>query len=209
MDEPQRWSRSRYLALLIVSVLHVAVVTGLVISAKTLVRTSSLAIPIELLILPQNAAPTDKPLPTALDHPKNEAVRPPIAPPESLTAVPLNSASDLTGPPVDWSQEAHDAAMSMAKASPPTDRTIPAPSSNSPFAQVPLHHKGEQIPTADGRWLVFVSDNCYQVSKSITHITNATNTGVAIQTYCTRKSKTPRGDLFEQLPAFKKNHPSN
>lgn len=55
--------------------------------------------------------------------------------------------------------------------------------------------------------MVFVSDNCYQLSNEVTHITNATNTGVAIQTYCNRPSKKARGDLFKQLPAYKKYHP--
>ena len=54
-----------------------------------------------------------------------------------------------------------------------------------------------------------MSHDCYQMSKSITSITNATNTGVNLQTYCTRHSKVPRGDLFDQLPAYKKLHPDN
>jgi hypothetical protein len=32
--------------------------------------------------------------------------------------------------------------------------------------------------------------------------------GVGVQTYCKGKSKAPRGDLFDQLPAYKGNHPS-
>jgi hypothetical protein len=57
--------------------------------------------------------------------------------------------------------------------------------------------------------MVFISDSCYQVSKSITDITNATNTGVGTQTYCNQKSRLPRGDLFDQLPAYKKLHPDH
>jgi hypothetical protein len=30
---------------------------------------------------------------------------------------------------------------------------------------------------------------------------------MGLQTYCTWRSKAPRGDLFEQLPAYKKLHP--
>ena len=55
--------------------------------------------------------------------------------------------------------------------------------------------------------MVFVSENCYQLSKEITYIENKTNTGKKIQTYCNRRSKTPRGDLFEQLRAYKRLHP--
>jgi hypothetical protein len=39
---------------------------------------------------------------------------------------------------------------------------------------------------------VFVSDNCYQVSKSITDITNATNTGVGLQAYCAPAARSRR-----------------
>jgi hypothetical protein len=30
-----------------------------------------------------------------------------------------------------------------------------------------------------------------------------------LQTYCNRRSNKPRGDLFDQLPAYKKLHPDN
>jgi hypothetical protein len=46
---------------------------------------------------------------------------------------------------------------------------------------------------------VYVFQDCYQMSKSNTSITNATNTGVAIQTYCNRRSKETR--------AYKRLHP--
>ena len=55
--------------------------------------------------------------------------------------------------------------------------------------------------------MVYVSENCYQLSKEITYIENATNTGAKIQTYCNKRSKEPRGDLFKDLPAYKKLHP--
>ena len=55
--------------------------------------------------------------------------------------------------------------------------------------------------------MVFVSENCYQFSKEVGYIENKTNMGKKIQIYCNRRSKTPRGDLFEQLPAYKRLHP--
>src|ERR1700683_2508428 len=203
MYVPQRWGRSRYAALLVVLALHVALLTGFIIAAKTRLLTTPAAPPIELLILRQNPAPTIPPPPTLQDRSKKVAATPLAPPPDALTVVTPNSTSDIAGPPVDWSQEAHNAAASIAKGAPALKDTIPAPPSNSPFAAPPAHHKGEQIPTADGRWIVYVSDDCYQVSKSMTSITNATNNGMSLQTYCTRHSKKPRGDLFDQLPAYK------
>jgi len=126
----------------------------------------------------------------------------------ALTVITPNSTPDIAGPPIDWSKEAHDVAAKIARSAPALEEVRPPILSNSPFVAPPAHHRGEQIPTADGRSMAFVSDNCYQLSKDLTHITNATNTGVAIQTNCNRRSKEPRGDLFNQLPAYKKNHPA-
>jgi hypothetical protein len=209
MYAPQRWGRSRYVALLAVLALHVTLLTGLMIAAKTRLLTAPAAPPIELLILPQKTAPTVPSPPTASDRHKKVTANPLSLPPDALTVVSPNVASDVAGPPVDWSQEAHIAAASIAKGAPALNDTITAPKSNSPFAAPLAHHKGEQIPTADGRWMVYVTDDCYQLSKSMTSVTNATNNGMSLQTYCTRHSKKPRGDLFDQLPAYKKLHPDN
>jgi hypothetical protein len=208
MDESQKWGRSRYIALLIVSALHVALVIALIIAAKTRVLLTAVPNPIELLVLSPDTAPQTAPPPASASRPKK--VTPSAVPPSSAITIdqPAASADDV-GPPVDWAQEAHNVAAGIAKESSAERRhdTAPAPSPRSPFAPPPVHHKGEQYPTADGQWIVFVSDDCYQVSKSITSVTNATNNGMGLQTYCTRRSKAPRGDLFEQLPAYKKLHP--
>jgi hypothetical protein len=207
MEEQQGWGRSRYAALLGVLALHVAVLTGMLIAANT--RTTPAAIPIELLVLPQNVAPTVPPTPTSSDRRKRVTAALRSPPPDALTVTTPNPTSEVAGPLVDWSQEAHNVAENIARTVPALDETKPFARSDSPFAEPSAHHKGEQIPTADGRWMVFVSDNCYQLSKEITHITNATNTGVKIQTYCNRRSNEPRGDLFNQLPAYKRHHPEN
>lgn len=209
MEERQRWERSRYAALLGVLALHLAVLTGLVLAAKTRVHTTPAGTPIELLVLPQNVAPTAPPTPTSSDRRKKLTAAPLPPPPDALDAITPNSTSDVAGPQIDWSLEAHDVAANIASREPALEETRPSILSNSPFAAPPPHQRGEQIPTADGRWMVFVSEDCYQLSKEITHITNATNTGVKIQTYCNRRSKEPRGDLFNQLPAYKKHHPDN
>jgi hypothetical protein len=209
VEEQQRWGRSRYAALLGVLALHLAVLTILLIAAKTRTRTTPAAIPIELLVLPQNAAPSAPPPPTVAGRHKKVSASPQPPPPDALTITTPNPSSGTAGPSIDWSQEAHNVAANIASRAPALDETKPSALSNSPFAEPPAHHKGEQIPTADGRWMVFVSDKCYQLSKEITHITNATNTGVKIQTYCNRRSKESRGDLFNQLPAYKKLHPDN
>ena len=209
MKERQRWGISRYAAFLGVLALHVAVLTGLIIAAKTHLSKGPAVIPIELLFVPPNAAPTTPPPPTVAERRKKVSTVPVPQPPEVLTVITPDSTSAVAGPRIDWSQEAHDVAARIAEDTSALEAAKHPALSNSPFAAPPPHQKGDQIPTADGRWMVFVSEDCYQLSKEITHITNATNTGAKIQTYCNRKSKEPRGDLFNQLPAYKKYHPDN
>ena len=210
MDEPHKWGHSRYIVLLAVSGLHVALVIALIIFARTRMLLSVAPNPIELLVLPPNTAPQVRlPPPAPADRPKKTtpSAVPPVA---AITIDPLAAPADEVGPQVDWAQEALSVADGIAKegSAEPRSESAFAPSAKSPFAPPPAHHKGDQYPTADG-WIVYVSDDCYQVSKSITPITNATNNGFGLQTYCTRHSKKPRGDLFDQLPAYKKLHPDN
>ncbi|HEY0801845.1 MAG TPA: hypothetical protein VGD54_13450 [Steroidobacteraceae bacterium] len=208
MQEWQKWERPRYVALLVVLALHAAVLTGLVIAAWTRILTTPTAPPIELLILPQKTSPPVPPPPPVSNRRRKIAATPQALPADALTAITPNSNPDVIGPPIDWSQEAHNVAASIAKGALPLNDTNPS-SSHSPFAAPAPHYKGEQILTADGRWTVFVSENCYQLSKALTYIADKTNTGVKIQTYCNRRSKEPRGDLFNQLAAYKKYHPND
>jgi hypothetical protein len=211
MDEPHKWERSRYFALLIVSALHVTLVIALLIAAKTRVLLISDPNPIELLVLPPNTAPQTAVPPPAISN-RSKKTAPPAVPPSSAIAIyPQAAAAEIAGAAVDWVQESQIVAADMAKKSAAERRqesALTAPP-RSPFAPPPAHYKGEQFPTGDGRWIVYVSDDCYQVSKSITSVTNATNNGMGLQTYCPRHSKVPRGDLFDQLPAYKKHHPDN
>jgi septal ring-binding cell division protein DamX len=205
MDDRQQWKRSRYASLLAVLAVHTAVLMGFLMTAKTRFAAPPTSSAIELLNLPRNVIQPTPPPPASPDRQKKPRAVTSTLPTDSLTVVPTTNG-DASGNGIDWAQEAHDAAASFTKREKGAS-TASEPASKSAFAPPPAHYKGEQIPTADGRWMVFVSDNCYQMSNDLTHITNATNTGVAIQTYCNRHSNKARGDLFEQLPAYKKYHP--
>jgi len=211
MDEPHKWGHSRYIVLLAVSGLHVALLIALIIFARTRILLRVTPNPFELLVLPPNAAPEIRlPPPALTDRPKK--AKPSAVPPAAVITIdPSAAPADEAGPPVDWAQEAVSVAAGIAKegSAERGQGSASAPSVKSPFAPPPVHHKGDQFPTADGQWIVFVSEDCYQVSKSITDVSNATHNGMGLQTYCTRHSKKPRGDLFDQLPAYKKLHPDN
>jgi hypothetical protein len=209
MDESKKWGQSRFVALLIVLALHVSVMIALIIVAKTRILVTSTRNPVELLVLPRNS-PTQIPVPPPAAASRSRKAAPATLPPSSaITIDPSAAAADRVAAPVDWALEAQSVAAGIAKKDSAGRSREAVSSPPSPFAAPPPHHKGEQIPTADGQWIVYVSDDCYQVSKSITSITNATNNGMSLQTYCTRHSKKPRGDLFEQLPEYKKLHPDN
>jgi hypothetical protein len=196
--------------LLIVFALHATVVTVLVIASWTHIPPTPTAPPLELLILPRDPTPPVPSAPPESNRSRKNTAPSQALPADALTAITPNPNPEIVGPigpPIDWSHEAHTVAESIAKGAPPVENT--KPSSHSVFAAPPPHYKGEQIPTADGRWMVYVSENCYQMSKDITYIENKTNTGKSIQTYCNRRSKEPRGDLFKDLAAYKKLHPSD
>src|SRR5271169_5437871 len=131
MHERQRWGRSQYAALVAVLALHVAVLTGLMMAAMTRLPRAPAPSPIEILILPQNAAPTVQPPPALSGRRQRVAATPLAHPPDALTVVPLNSSSDVAALPIDWAQEAHNAAANIAKDNPPLNDSNASPSSNS------------------------------------------------------------------------------
>jgi hypothetical protein len=208
MDDRQQWKRSRYASWAAVVTLHIAVLTALFLAPKTRIVTPTAMASIKFLTLPKSVRRQEPiPLPSLVTPDRQIRLQPlpPMTPSDAITEIPAAEAND-PGTTIDWAQEAHEAARRYAEHG--NNEPTPAePTAISPFPRAPPHHKGEQIPTAEGRSMVFVSENCYQFSKEITYIENKTNTGQKIQTYCNRRSKTPRGDLFEQLPAYKRLHP--
>jgi hypothetical protein len=195
--------------LLAVFALHAAVVTGLVINAWTrILPTAPTSPPLELLIFPRQPSPPVQPPPPVSNRISTIMAAPQPLPADTLIDGTANFNPDVVGPPIDWFQEAHNVAASIAEGAKSPEGKSPLPA-NSVFATPAPHYKGEQIPNADGTWVVYVSENCYQLSKDITYVDNKSTHGKTIKTYCNRRSKEPRGDLFKDLPAYKKYHPNN
>jgi hypothetical protein len=115
------------------------------------------------------------------------------------------------GVPIDWADQAHTVADSIAENTGAREgRSAPdltAPQ-KSIFPEPPAHHAGEQHRLDTGEWIVFISDNCYQISSSIPAVPTAPGNGIGQSTFCLDDSNTPRGDLFDQLPAYKRYHPN-
>jgi hypothetical protein len=168
--------------------------------------------PIELLFYPPSpaaaaAAASTMPTETALPKLSRKPQSTSVAVPESAFAPNVGAPQQSTAP-IDWAGEAQSVAAAIAAkpADPRLKDEAPLLPPKSIFPEAPAHHAGDEFTTVSGERAVFVSDSCYQVSR--TQLPNASNTGMVNPTYCIGKSKTPRGDLFDQLPAYKKYHPN-
>lgn len=206
MREPRRsWT------LVVVLALHLALITALMRFSKTLPLSTPIAAPLELILIPTAAAPRTRPPFARQDSSHVDTNVAPITP--SPVTIPQPAApNESAESPIDWAGEAQKAAAATTPGPEvrPFDHRFPSDSERPPksiFDEAPEHHAGEQFRTDDGRWVVYVSDNCYQISDPLASISALAN-GVGAQTYCRGKSKAPRGDLFDQLPAYKRNHPS-
>jgi hypothetical protein len=127
-----------------------------------------------------------------------------MLPSENLVAAP--GAGDAA-PHIDWAQQAETVAADSAKIDSAPE--IPGRSGKSPFTPPPTHHSGDEFVTTSGDRAVFINDHCYQVSKVFSDAPNGISNGMGLQTYCIRPSNKARGDLFDQLSAYKKLHPDH
>jgi hypothetical protein len=211
MTASEHGSLRRYLTFVLVLVFHVALIAALMRFSKTLPLSASVSAPLELIILPSPAKPSSRlaPLKPNSFHVETKTE----SPPSSAITLPRTIApAETSDSPIDWAGEAQKAAGDAASPAPEArsfSHDFPGKSDRPPkaiFDEPQEHHAGEQFRTDDGRWVVYVSDDCYQMSDPF-RSANASSNGMGVQTYCKGKSKTPRGDLFDELPAYKKLHP--
>jgi hypothetical protein len=195
----------RYGVLLVVLAFHVTIIAFLIASSKTLRLLLPTATLIELPSLPPVTAQrvrTDTspspPLEMTRITPSVDAI---------LSLSPeLVPALGTFGVPIDWADQAHTVADSVvantdaSESGSGPDLTAPQ---KSIFPEPPAHHAGEQHRLDTGEWIVFISDNCYQISSAIPTVPD---NGIAQSTFCLDNSNTPRSDLFDQLLAYKRHH---
>jgi hypothetical protein len=210
LDDSKAWRPSRYGVLLVVLAIHMAIIAFLVASSKTLRLLLPTATLIEVPLLPpataQRVRTNTSPSPP-LDMTR---VTPSVDATLSLSPK-LVPAIGTFGVPIDWADQAHTVADSIAantdarEGGLPPDLTTPQ---KSIFPEPPAHHAGEQHRLDTGEWIVFISDNCYQISSSIPAVPTALENGIGRSTFCLDDSNTPRGNLFDQLSAYKRYHPN-
>jgi hypothetical protein len=130
----------------------------------------------------------------------------PVEPPTPLPAVisfPIGADTAI-----DWVAEARRAAAAVTGARKVREfGRNPADSGHAPLRSSPAHEAGEQYRTADGGWIVWVSDRCYIVSEvPPLGLPQVLARSIPTRTVCQRDSE-PRSDLFKDLPAYEKYHP--
>jgi hypothetical protein len=207
MDDRRTWRPSRYVTLLTVLMFHVTLIAALVISSKPRRIFSATTNPIEVVFI----APTEAHKVRAeapLSH-TLETLQTSISSDAAFTLPPdASSGPDRAGPPVDWAGDARAVAAAVVAK---TDSREGPDSSQAPKSATPgnpSHHAGEQYRLDGGGWVVFVSDDCYQISNAMPTVPTALGNGMGLQTFCLGDSSAPRGDLFDQLSAYKKYHPN-
>jgi hypothetical protein len=131
----------------------------------------------------------------------------PVEPPP-LAPLPITPPRD-EGTAIDWAGEAHEVAVSEAEKL--TGRERRARDGNDGSADAPAHgpthQAGEQYRTETGDSIVWISDRCYVISENPSLGTPPSMAGSKpTRTVCKRDSDEARGDLFKDVPAYRKHH---
>ena len=123
---------------------------------------------------------------------------------------PRMSVEGSPGPPIDWSAEAERA--TSGSISPPSMRSFgEIPSAPEWLRSVPSserHHAGEQYRLGMGESVVWVSDRCFIVFEPPPlGMPDVFARSLGTRTSCQEPPGPREGELFKDLPAYKKYHP--
>lgn len=208
IDESTRWGLPRYVTLLVVLTLHLALIAALVMSQTGSLPTSTVH-SVELLFLPPVHLPkvrSENGPPRRLSSDTAITIAPPVLDSPS-TSPAAGSSSDGSGSGVDWAAEARRAlqAFEIRNHQPPSNKSVssePADDNWWPRAQ---HHAGEQFKTANGDWIVWINASCYRVASSgpNAYARDATLPPVI----CPDQPSISRSDRAESTPANRKPQP--
>jgi hypothetical protein len=210
MDQPKVWELPRYITLVVVLALHVALVAAIVMASRTQIISWSTNQPIELLFLPPANVPkirSENSRPQRLSGDTAWSIAPPSLESASPTPSTAATASNGNGSGVDWRAEARRAlqAFEIRSHQPPSSNIMSgSPAEDSWWPQA-RRRAGNPFKTATGDWIVWLNASCYQVASSDA---NAYALGaVPPQTICLGESRAPRRAVSDQRPEYKKLHP--
>jgi hypothetical protein len=196
MDESTGWGLRRYVTLLGVLVVHMALLTVLVMASRTRSLSASASDPIQLLSIPPAALPrirAENSPPRRLSGDTALSVAAPVLGFSSPSQSPPASGADGNGSGVDWAAEARRAlqAFEIRNHQPPSSSVSGAPEEDLWWPRA-RHRAGDRFKTASGDWIVWVNSSCYQVASSAAP---AYAPGAMLsQTFCPNESDPPRPD---------------
>jgi hypothetical protein len=206
MDQSKGWGLSRFLALVAVLALHVAVLLLFLMNSQAPAVNESTDVAVQLLSLPR-AIPVkiypEIPRPRRLNADAPISLTPPVVDLTSLSPPPSASIADGSGRGVDWLAEKRRAvnAYEIRTHQPPTRDSLSGSPAEEHWWPRSRHHAGEQYKTNTGDWIVWITDGCYQVA---TAGPNPNVPGALLPlTVCPGDSGPPRSDLFNQSAAVK------
>jgi hypothetical protein len=170
MDESRRWDFSRYTILTIVLALHLALVIMLAQASRIAAPAASMEQSVEVVFLPPPILPkvrSDNARPRRLRG--DTAIT--VAPPDLDSLLPSGqslSGSNGQGAGVDWAAEARRAlqAFEIRAHRPPSNSSVSGGPAEDNWWPRGRHRVGEQYKTANGDWIVWINDNCYQIALS-------------------------------------------
>jgi hypothetical protein len=173
MDDSNGWGLSRYVTVLVVVTLHLALFVALVMTSGTRGLPAPADHAVELLFLPPVNLPkvrSENARPRRLSGDTAITIAPPVpieSPSPSLSPRPASS-SDGGGSGVDWAAEARRAlqAFEIRKNQPRGNNSISSKPGEDNWWPKTQHHAGERFKTANGDWIVWINASCYQLASS-------------------------------------------
>jgi hypothetical protein len=171
MHESNEWGLPRYVTLVVILTLHLALIAALVMTSRTRRLPTATAHSVELLFLPPVTLPkvrSENALPRRLGGDRAITIAPPVLESlsPSMSSAPVSS-SNGSGSGVDWAAEARRAlqAFEIRNHQPPSNNSVSGEPGDEWLRQV-QHHAGDQVRTPNGDWIVWISGNCYQLASS-------------------------------------------
>lgn len=197
-------SPGRTVAFTIVVAGHAGLLLILMLALDARTRPRALAGPVGTLILLSLPVPPDRRLRRNVSEtaPIEPLALPPIPPPDI-------QLPDDAHTSIDWLAEARRAAA-VATAAPRTrsfGESPKAPAWLAPSRSSPNHRAGEQYRLETGESVVWVSDRCYIVSEPPPlGMPDVLARSLGTRTVCQAPPGPREGELFKDLPAYKKYH---
>ena len=168
MDESNRWGVPRYLTLIVVLILHMALLLVLIVGSRASMLLESTNPPIELIVISPATLPkirAENSSPRLRGDTGISTAAPTL---DSYSTSPSASGSEGSGSGVNWAAEARRAvrAFDIRSHQPPIhDSLSSSPADDHWWPRTP-HHAGEQYKIANGDWIVWINASCYQVASS-------------------------------------------